>query len=80
MFEDLTPAELAEIMSTVQRAMRALDVIMNPQGYNFGANLGTGQRGGDRRSHPFSPRPPVERRHEFHACPRGHEGDLRGYA
>jgi ATP adenylyltransferase len=37
---DLTPVELAEIMKTVQRSIRALDAVMGPQGYNFGANLG----------------------------------------
>jgi ATP adenylyltransferase len=38
--EDLTAAELAEIMTLTQRAVRALDRIMKPQGYNFGANVG----------------------------------------
>jgi ATP adenylyltransferase len=37
---DLTAAELTEIMQTVQRSIRALDAVMGPQGYNFGANLG----------------------------------------
>jgi len=36
----LRKAELAEIMQTVQRAMSALDRVMHPKGYNFGANLG----------------------------------------
>jgi ATP adenylyltransferase len=39
-FEDLTAAELKEIMATVQRAMKALTRVMKPQGYNFGANIG----------------------------------------
>jgi ATP adenylyltransferase len=39
-FQDLTLVELAEIMQTVQRSIRALDTAMGPQGYNFGANLG----------------------------------------
>lgn len=39
-FEDLTLVELAEIMQTTQRAMKALDKVMHPQGYNFGANIG----------------------------------------
>ena len=39
-FEDLTADELAEIMSTAQRAVKALGKVMNPQGYNFGANVG----------------------------------------
>lgn len=38
--QDLTAAELADIMAAVQRAMRALDAVMKPQGYNFGANIG----------------------------------------
>ena len=36
----LTRAEMAEIMRTVQRAMKALDRVMHPKGYNFGANFG----------------------------------------
>jgi ATP adenylyltransferase len=39
-FEDLSEEELSEIMVTAQRAMRALGRIMNPHGYNFGANIG----------------------------------------
>ena len=39
-FEDLNPAELAEIMQTAQRAIRALRKVMRPQGFNFGANIG----------------------------------------
>jgi len=38
--QDLSAEELTEIMQTVQRSIRALDAIMGPQGYNFGANLG----------------------------------------
>jgi ATP adenylyltransferase len=38
--QDLTPAEMTEIMQTVQRSIRALDAVMGPEGYNFGANLG----------------------------------------
>ena len=38
--EDLTLVELAEMMQSTQRAIRALNIIMKPQGYNFGANLG----------------------------------------
>jgi len=37
---ELTPDELTEIMTTVQRAITALNKVMQPQGYNFGANLG----------------------------------------
>ena len=39
-FQELTAEELGEVMSTMQRAMRALDETMHPHGYNFGANLG----------------------------------------
>jgi ATP adenylyltransferase len=39
-FLDLAAEELEEIMQTAQRAMRALDAVMSPQGYNFGANIG----------------------------------------
>ncbi len=38
--EDLTRAELGEIMETVKRAKKALDAVMKPAGYNFGANFG----------------------------------------
>jgi ATP adenylyltransferase len=38
--QDLTLVELAEIMQTTQRAVRALDEVMRPHGYNFGANIG----------------------------------------
>ncbi len=36
----LTRLELAEIMQAARRAMRGLDALMHPQGYNFGANIG----------------------------------------
>jgi ATP adenylyltransferase len=39
-FGKLTQAELADIMHTVQRAMKVLDTVMRPDGYNFGANFG----------------------------------------
>jgi ATP adenylyltransferase len=38
--QDLTLVELAEMMQTVQRSIRALDAVMRPDGYNLGANLG----------------------------------------
>ncbi|HMK38241.1 MAG TPA: HIT domain-containing protein [Bacteroidota bacterium] len=38
--QDLTAAELAEIMQTLRRTIKALDALMHPQGYNFGANFG----------------------------------------
>jgi ATP adenylyltransferase len=37
---DLTGAEMREIMTTVQRSIEALDRVMRPHGFNFGANLG----------------------------------------
>jgi ATP adenylyltransferase len=37
---ELTELELSEMMDTVKLSMKALDIIMKPQGYNFGANLG----------------------------------------
>jgi ATP adenylyltransferase len=36
----LRPAEMTEIMRTVQRSLDALEAVMGPHGYNFGANLG----------------------------------------
>ena len=39
-FEDLSAEEMAEIMATAKRAMKALHEIMKPQGFNFGANIG----------------------------------------
>ena len=37
---DLTEQEVSEMMDTVKLSMKALDIIMKPQGFNFGANLG----------------------------------------
>jgi ATP adenylyltransferase len=39
-FVDLTPEELGEMMTTVQRAIEVLNETMGPHGFNFGANLG----------------------------------------
>lgn len=39
-FQDLQAEEWTEILAAVQRSMRALDRIMKPHGYNFGANAG----------------------------------------
>jgi len=36
----LTKEEYAEIMQTAEEIMRALDVVMKPHGFNFGANIG----------------------------------------
>jgi ATP adenylyltransferase len=56
--EGLTRGELAEIMSTAQRAMRALRKVMKPQGFNFGANIGRAGGAG------------VEKHVHFHVVPR----------
>lgn len=39
-FDQLTDAELAEIMRTIRRAIAALDEEMRPEGFNIGVNLG----------------------------------------
>lgn len=50
--QDLTVEELADIMLTIQRSIRALDAVMHPQGYNLGANLGkVGGAGVDNHIH-----------------------------
>lgn len=36
----LTNEEMNEMMKTVQLSIKALDISMKPQGYNFGANIG----------------------------------------
>ena len=57
-FEDITPEEFGEIMATAQRAKRALDKVMKPQGYNFGANIGRAAGAG------------VDNHIHFHIVPR----------
>jgi ATP adenylyltransferase len=37
---DLTAAESADIMATIQQTIQALQEALNPQGFNIGANLG----------------------------------------
>jgi ATP adenylyltransferase len=37
---NLNENEMDEMMRTVQLSMKALDITMKPQGFNFGANLG----------------------------------------
>lgn len=39
-FDELTDAELAEIMRTTRRAIAALDAEIRPEGFNIGVNLG----------------------------------------
>ncbi len=57
-FEDLTSDEFVEIMATAQRAKLALDKVMKPQGYNFGANIGRAAGAG------------VDEHVHFHIVPR----------
>ena len=40
LLNDLTIEEMSEIMQVSQLAIKALDRVMKPQGYNFGANIG----------------------------------------
>ncbi|MGK9369538.1 HIT family protein [Melioribacter sp. Ez-97] len=39
-FEDLTQEEMNRIMQVTKLSMKALDLVMKPHGFNFGANLG----------------------------------------
>ena len=57
-FEDIGPEVLVEIMATAQRAKKALDRVMKPQGYNFGANMGRAAGAG------------VDNHIHFHIVPR----------
>ena len=38
--DELSKDELSEMMDTVKLSMKALELVMKPQGFNFGANLG----------------------------------------
>lgn len=55
---DLTPDEMTEIMLTLQHAIKALDKVMHPHGYNFGANFGRSAGAG------------VDNHIHFHVVPR----------
>ncbi len=57
-FQDLSTVELAEIMALTQRSIRALDKVLGPHGYNFGANLGRVSGAG------------IENHIHFHVVPR----------
>jgi ATP adenylyltransferase len=57
-FDDLTEAELLEIMTTTRRAIKALHKVMRPQGYNFGANIGRASGAG------------IDNHIHFHIVPR----------
>lgn len=39
-FDDLTDAEMLEVMKISRKAVKALEAEMRPEGFNFGANLG----------------------------------------
>ncbi|AFN75958.1 histidine triad (HIT) protein [Melioribacter roseus P3M-2] len=39
-FDNLTEEEMNRIMQVTQLSMKALDLVMKPHGFNFGANLG----------------------------------------
>jgi len=56
--EELTRDEMAEIMLTAQRSMKALHKVMKPQGFNFGANIGRASGAG------------VDDHIHFHVVPR----------
>jgi len=57
--QDLTGAELTEIMQTAMKTMKALDTLMHPQGYNFGANFGRAAGAG------------IDEHIHFHVVPAG---------
>ena len=57
-FEDLTEPELLEIMVTTRRAIKALDKVMRPHGYNFGTNIGRASGAG------------IDNHIHFHIVPR----------
>lgn len=56
--QDLTRKELADVMETAQRVMHALDTVIKPEGYNFGANIGRASGAG------------VSEHIHFHVVPR----------
>lgn len=57
-FEDLSDAEMLEVMKTTRKAVQALDAEMHPEGFNFGANLGRASGAG------------VHEHIHFHVVPR----------
>jgi ATP adenylyltransferase len=57
-FCELTLVELAEMMQVAQRAVRALQEVLGPHGYNLGANLGRVAGAG------------IENHVHFHVVPR----------
>jgi ATP adenylyltransferase len=49
-FEDLTPAEAVELTTMTQQALRAIQTVSRPHGFNVGLNLG-GVAGGSLAAH-----------------------------
>ena len=60
---ELTKEELAEVMESVKLAMKALEMSMKPQGFNFGANIGKAAGAG------------IDTHLHFHVVPRWN-GDI----
>jgi len=60
---NLSEEEMDEMMRTVQLSMKALDAVMKPQGFNFGANLGKAAGAG------------IDTHLHFHVVPRWN-GDI----
>lgn len=57
-FDELTDAELLDMMKTMRKAIQALDETMRPEGFNFGANLGRASGAG------------IDEHVHFHIVPR----------
>ena len=57
-FNDLSTEEMAEVMNLVQLSMKALDKVMSPHGFNFGANIGRAAGAG------------IDQHLHFHIVPR----------
>lgn len=57
-FSSISADEMKEIMDVVQLTMKALELAMKPQGYNFGANLGKAAGAG------------IDEHIHFHVLPR----------
>lgn len=57
-FSSIAADEMKEIMDVVQLTMKALEIVMKPQGYNFGANLGKAAGAG------------IDEHIHFHVLPR----------
>jgi ATP adenylyltransferase len=62
-FNSLQEAEMNEIMKVVGLSIRALDIAMKPQGFNFGANIGRAAGAG------------IDSHLHFHVVPRWN-GDI----